>query len=395
MKGHLRRRGNAWELRAYVGVDPITSRQKYLTRTFRGGKREAEEALARFTTEVSGGGHAAQDATVGDLIRQWLDLAQNDLSPSTVRGYEVIIKNYITPKLGKIPLARLKTAQLDRFYAELRARGGHDDAPLAPATVRQTHAIIRRALQQGVRWGWIATNPAALASPPRVRSPQLSPPDPAGVVRLIEFATNVDADLGCFLHVAATTGARRGELCGMRWRDVDFESATMTLSRSVVEAAHSVLVEKDTKTHASRRIALDPDTVATLRAQRQRMASRALACGVGIAENAHVFSRDPNGLRPWAPNDVTKAFIRVRQRAGLDSVRLHDLRHFAATRLLAAGVPVRTVSGRLGHATAATTLGVYAHFLEESDRGAAETLGELLKKGSVARKRLGANTRRR
>ena len=86
MKGHLRRRGNAWELRAYVGIDPITNRQKYLTRTFRGGEREADEALARFTNEVSGGGHAAQDTTVGDLIRQWLDLAHHDLSPSTVRG---------------------------------------------------------------------------------------------------------------------------------------------------------------------------------------------------------------------------------------------------------------------------------------------------------------------
>jgi len=88
MKGHLRKRGEAWELRAYAGIDPITNRQKYVTRTFRGGKREAEEALARLVTEVSGGGHAAQDTTVGDLIRQWLDLAKPELSPTTARGYD-------------------------------------------------------------------------------------------------------------------------------------------------------------------------------------------------------------------------------------------------------------------------------------------------------------------
>jgi integrase len=378
MKGHLRQRGNAWELRAYVGVDPLTNRQKYLTRTFRGGKRDAEEALARFTTEVSGGGYAAQDTTVGGLIRQWLNLARAELSPTTVRGYDWIIKAYITPTLGNVPLAKLRTAQLDRFYSQLREKGGQQDKPLSAATVHQVHAILRRALQQAIRWGWIAENPAALATPPRVRALHLSPPDPAAVIRLVKEAEETDPDLACFLHLAATTGARRGEICGLRWRDIDFEAGAVLISRSVVEAAHSVIVEKDTKTHASRRIALDPGTVTVLLAQWDRLSSRAAASGVALTDAAHVFSRDPEADRPWAPNDVTKAFIRVRNRAGLSSVRLHDLRHFAATRMLVAGVPVRTVSGRLGHANAATTLGVYAHFVEASDRDAATTLGALL-----------------
>jgi integrase len=278
-----------------------------------------------------------------------------------------------------VPLARLRTAQLDRFYGQLREKGGQGGKPLSAATVRQVHAIIRRALQQGIRWGWITTNPAALASPPRVRASQLGPPVPADVVKLIGEAASADPDFGCFLHLAATTGARRGELCGLRWRDVDLDGGAMTISRNVVEAAGSVVVEKDTKTHAARRIALDPDSVEMLRAQYERMATRSKATSARLGDDAHVFSADPAGERPWAPNDVTKRFIRIRKRVGLDGVRLHDLRHFAATRLLAAGVPVRTVSGRLGHANAATTLGVYAHFVEESDRDAAATLGALLK----------------
>lgn len=123
IRGHLRQRGEAWELRAYAGVDPITNRQKYVTRTFRGGKREAEEALARLVTEVSGGSHAAQDTTIGDLLREWLALAKPELSPSTARGYDWIITTYIFPTLEKVPLARLKTSQLDRFYAKLRDEG--------------------------------------------------------------------------------------------------------------------------------------------------------------------------------------------------------------------------------------------------------------------------------
>ena len=378
MRGHLRKRGNAWELRAYAGIDPLTNRQKYVTRTFRGGKREAGEALARFVTEVSGGSHAARDTTVGDLIRDWLAMASRELSPTTVRGYEWIVKTYVTPTLDKVPLARLRTAQLDRLYGQLRDKGGQDGKPLSAATVRQVHAIIRRALQQGVKWGWITTNPAALASPPRVRGATFELPDPAEVVALIETAGEDDPDFACFLHLAATTGARRGEVCGLRWCDVDLDGGTMTISRNVVEGAGSEVVEKDTKTHAARKIALDPGTVTALKAQRERMTNRTKATGTRLPEDGHVFSPDPDGDRPLAPNDVTKTFIRVRKRAGLDGVRLHDLRHFAATRLLAAGVPVRTVSGRLGHANAATTLGVYAHFVEESDRDAAATLGALL-----------------
>jgi hypothetical protein len=86
MRGHLRQRGDARELRAYAGVDPVTNRQKYETRIFAGGKRDAEEAVARLVTEVSGGGQTAQDATVGNLLGQWLDLAKPEVSPTTARG---------------------------------------------------------------------------------------------------------------------------------------------------------------------------------------------------------------------------------------------------------------------------------------------------------------------
>jgi integrase len=377
MKGHMRQRGTAWELRAYVGIDPLTKRHKYVTRTFRGGKRDAEEALAKLVTEVSGGGHSAQDTTVDDLIQRWFDLAKPDLSPTTVRGYEGVIRSYIKPRLGTVPIARLRPAQLDRFYADLRKGGGRDGRPLSSATVRQAHAVLRRSLQQAVRWGWLNSNPAALASPPRVRTPQLDLPDPKGVIRLIEGAREHDADFGCFLRLAATTGARRGELCALRWSDLNLDTGNVTIARAVVEAQGS-LIEKDTKTHGIRRIALDAETVADLRAHHERMVSRAAACDVSLPASAHVFSRDPDGRRPWSPNAVTKSFVTIRNQLGLDGVRLHDLRHFAATRLLAAGVPVRTVSGRLGHSNAATTLGVYAHFVEESDRDAAAKLGALV-----------------
>jgi integrase len=331
---------------------------------------------------VSGGGHAAKDTTLNELIRRWLDLVREDLSPSTVRGYERIIRSYIEPDLGRISLAKLRTDQLDRFYSKLRDEGGQNGGPLSPASVRQAHAVIRRALNQGIRWGWIAANPASLARPPRVRTQALHPPEPEEVVRLIAEAERADADLACFLLLAATTGARRGELCALRWSDLDKKTGALTIARSIVETQGSTLIEKDTKTHSSRRIALDAGSIAALTGQRDRCQLRAETCGVSLADSAHVFSVDPAGGHPWVPNEVTKRFIRIRRSVGLDSVRLHDLRHFTATRLLSEGVPVRTVSGRLGHANAATTLGVYAHFVEESDRDAADKIGSILTRGS-------------
>lgn len=377
MKGHLRKRGSSWELRAFAGRDPVSARPIYRTKTFRGGKREAEDALAKFVQEVAGH-HAARDATVGDLVARWFELARADLSPSTVIGYEACIRRYIDPALGQVPLDRLRVAQLDQLYAELRNGGGQARRPLATATVRQVHAILRRALQQGLKWGWIDSNPAVLATPPRVRNRVIEPPEPADVIRLIRAARDEDPELGTFLHLAATTGARRGELCGLHWDALDLEQGTMTIARSIVDGPEFTLVEKDTKTHSVRRVALDPSSVEALEAHRERCTARLKLCSAVLDRSAYVFSRTVDGSRPWPPNDVTHAFISLRNRLGLSTVRLHDLRHFAATRLLGAGIPVRTVSGRLGHANAATTLGVYAHFLAESDREAANTLGDLL-----------------
>jgi integrase len=213
-------------------------------------KRAAESELSKLVVEVSGSGLSAQDTSVGDLVERWFTMAQTELSPSTVRGYGRLIRTHIVPALGSVPLARLRPAQLDSFYGKLRKSGGANGRPLSAASVRQVHAIVRRAMSQGVRWGWIGVNPAANASPPRVRRTEVRPPEPSDVVRLLVAADKVNPDLGCFLRLSATTGARRGEMCGLRWRDVDLMAGSMTISTAVVEDSQGMTIEKDTKTHA-------------------------------------------------------------------------------------------------------------------------------------------------
>ena len=148
--------------------------------------------------------------------------------------------------------------------------------------------------------------------------------------------------------------------------------------RSVVGKRNDDLVEKGTKTHASRRVSLDSTTLASLEEHHRRCEGGAHACGAKLPRTALVFSDSPDGATPWRPIRVTPAFRRLSDGLGVTGVRLHDLRHFAATQLLAVGVPVKTVATRLGHANASTTLNVYAHNLESSDEEAAQVSGGLI-----------------
>jgi integrase len=176
----------------------------------------------------------------------------------------------------------------------------------------------------------------------------------------------------------AATGLRRGEACALRWTDIDFDARTLLIRRALIVVRGQSTLVKGTKTRSIRKITLDPTTLHALQEQHAFMQSRAWAKGVALNPDAYLFSKAPDGTRPWYPDRVSHNFMALRDRLGFHGVRLHDLRHAHATQLLAAGVPVRTVSGRLGHASAAMTLGVYAHFLASSDRDAANVVGELL-----------------
>jgi len=179
-------------------------------------------------------------------------------------------------------------------------------------------------------------------------------------------------------------GGRRGEVGAVRWNNVDFSTGELAITKALVESRDRSIYEKDTMTHQARRIALDAATVEVLRAWRAAVEEPAKPFGVTVRADGFVFSPELDGSKPWRPYHWTSAWRRLRDRIGLDpAVRLHGLRHFTATRLLDAGVPVKTVSGRLGHARPATTLNVYAHLIPATDRVAADVIGDLLTTSST------------
>lgn len=361
-----------WEVRLEVGRDPLTNRRKQKSETVHGTKREAQKVLNKLVAEADEGKHNTTDATFRQVAERWMSMAEGDLSPTTIRRYRGLLDRHIYPAIGDRPAHKIKATELDDLYQGLISRKG-----LAPATVRQVHATIRKAMNQAVKWDWVASNPATKTTPPKVPKSEITPPSIEQVQALIALANEAYPQFGRFLHLAVTTGARRGELIALRWERVDFDAGTLVISRSVVETKKG-LIEKDTKTHSIRKIALDDQTLSVLTTQRDLMTDLATKAEAKLTQSSFVFSADPGGAVPWKPDHVTKTFQRFRDELDFGTVRLHDLRHFAATTLLTSGVPVRTVSGRLGHANAATTLGTYAHFATESDRNAAGYLASTI-----------------
>lgn len=400
--GHVRRRGDVYEISVCASRDPITKRAQYVYEYAKTAE-EAETKRQELLERVAQGREADTKATVGLLLDQWLSVA--DLAVSTRHVHKGFIERTIRPALGDMSLRHLqqRVDVLDQFYAHLkrcnilcdgRPRTDHHTnkehdcdercrphtcKPMRPRTIRNVHGILRAAFNYGVKWGWIERNPAAYASPPKLTPSEVNPPEPAQAAKLLDTAWDADPDLGVFLWLAMTTGARRAELCVLRWLDIRTDEQDLLIARAYVTRDGQKLVT-DTKTHQKRRLALDPATIEILKEHRERCRRVAEQAGLTLHENGYVFSRDGYGEDPWLPDTVTHQFSRIAKSVGV-RCRLHDLRHYSATQMIANGVDLRTVAGRLGHSGGgAITLKVYSHWTRPADQHAAEILAEQLRK---------------
>jgi len=367
-----------WRLRVYAGRrangSPIQKTKTVHVGDGRpgSGARAADSALAKMVAEVDGSNGAPGAMTVDQLLDQWLEhCVAVGRSPTTVRKYHYIADKTVRPELGSIRLARLGPRDLDRLYAKLTAKGN------APATVRRVHALIGAALHQAERWELVDRNVARRAQPPEVRTKRVVAPTLAEVKQVLNAAEAADPALAVLLTLAATTGARRGELCALRWTDLDWGLATLTIERSVYETQGGGWAEKDTKTHQERTIGLDEFTLAVLTAHRGRVDRLAAELELEVLPDGFLISRSPVGSEPILPSVVTHFTSKVAKRVGVHT-HVHALRHFSATQAIASGFDPVTVGSRLGHADPSITLRVYAHALERRDRDLANSLGQAL-----------------
>ena len=382
-------------VRVYAGIDPVTRKRHHLTEIIPAGPRaakDAEKTRTRLLSKVDEQRNPRTRATVNQMLDRHLEMLA--VEETTLDSYESFVRNHIRPLIGAVPLGRINGEILDSFYRELarcrahckgrpfvqhRSEETHDCderckphvcRPLAAGSLLKIQAILNKAGKRAVRWEWIGRNPFEMAEPIPVSHSEPHPPT-AEQAAIISAEGWRDLDWGMMVWIFMTTGARRGEVCALRWDRFDADAAVLVIRSSIAQRGKRTW-EKDTKTHQQRRIALDAQTVALLTAYRRQCAERA-----GLDDmpgTARIFSPLLGGLAWIKPDTVSQRYERMCARIGWD-MHIHQLRHYSATELIAAGVDVRTVAGRLGHGGGGTTtLKVYSAFVAEADQRAAGAL---------------------
>lgn len=317
--------------------------------------------------------------TLGEYLETWLEgLPTSGLRPSTVDGYRRCLL-YVTPALGGRRLDHVTAGDLDRLYSELLKSGLRlREGGLSPRSVRYVHTVVQKALGDAVRKGELARNVATMADPPSAKStraPEMSWWTPE---QLRTFLGLTAAEsLGPLFRVAAMTGMRRGEVCGLRWSDVDLEQSRIEVRQQLLTLRGELMFSERTKTdRGRRRIDLDPGTVAVLRKQERRQKEQRLLLGAGWNDSGLVFT-NPDGT-PLDPESVAKVFDRRVAKSGLPRIRFHDLRHTHVAHLIAAGEQPLLIARRLGHASSSFTMDRYGHLFEDAGSQAASAVAQMV-----------------
>ena len=382
MRGSMRRKGEAWELRVYLGRDSITGKPRYRSRTFRGTKRRAEEELARLLTEATSGTDTrATGQSFGDLVEQWYASWSGEWSPGTAKETRRLIDTKLTG-LARVKLHKITPASLDAFYGDLRRRGGKGGAPLAQSSVRRIHAVVSSALEQAVRWGWLQNNPAQRAWKGKGKGAnQAAPtsvPAASDVVRLLDAAWRADEwNLAALLELEVHTGLRRSELLALRWPCFDADNRTLAVGAAIVVSTQGLVEKPVTKTGTSRVVVLSTTAVEVLTRHRKRCAQRASDAGAESAPDCYIFSTSADGARPWWPSSATRSLKILEERLGLPPIDLQELRRFHSSLLIVGGVDIATESERLGHGPT-VALRSYARSNREAHERAADVVAEAL-----------------
>jgi integrase len=379
MKGTITKRpgthGIAYRVRVDLPPDPLTGERRRQTGTFR-TRKEAESQMAQWIADIERG--TAIDVTkltVGEYLTQWLASLGESVRPQTQRRYADLLGQHTIPTLGHVALPKLAAPHVRALYADLLAAG------LSNMTVRLVHMVLHRALKQAVHDGLLGRNVTEAVRAPRKTVPEYTAWTAEQAARFLATADQ-DAERALW-RLAILTGLRRGELLGIKWDDLDFTRGTLAVRRSRSRSASGNWETGAPKTTSGRRsVALPRSVVDALRLHRTRQGEYRLRLGSAYRDEGWVFAGALGG--PLHVNSLVCRFERLMTRAAVPRLRFHDLRHTAATLMLANGEHPKKVQAQLGHANIAITLDRYSHVTEGMQHEAADRLDVLLEQASAA-----------
>jgi integrase len=382
--GHIRERSpGSYELRYSLGADPATGKRKIATATVRGKRQDAERELRRLLRALDTGEHIDHSrVTLKEWLGTWLSAIKDDVSPGTLAFYTHTADRFLIPTLGKLPLSKLSPTQIQSAYTALAAEGRRDGRGcLSPQTRRHIHRVLSTSLARAVELQVLPRNPcdALRRRLPKVERHELN------VLTAEQAALLLDAIRPYRVYwptmIALATGARRGEILALRWRNVDLDAGTIRIERSL-EHTKEGLRFKTPKSGKSRAVVVPASAVEELRRLKRERSEELLKLGARLDGDTLVCARADGS--PMLPTSLTHEFIKVAGRVqGVPKVRFHDLRHSHATQLLGAGVHPKVAQERLGHASIGITMDLYSHTSETMQGEAAQRLDQLWQNAKI------------
>jgi integrase len=372
MRGNIRQRGrNSWQIQIYTGKGPDGRYHRHLE-TVKGRKGDAQRRLTELLNSLDKGVYAPpRKLTVADLLNQWLQgYVKTNCSIRTLDAVESIAKHHLIPVLGHIQLKQLQPSVIQSYYSQTCGK-------LSARSVHYHHRILKQALKHAVRQGYLGRNPCDLVDPP---SPKGKPMRTLTQSELADLLIAASSNSHYpVIYTAVSTGLRQAELLGLRWRDIDLASRSISVNRTLYKRRGVCQFNEPKTAHSRRRVAMTSklsEFLGEYRLERERLYHQ---IGKTISLDDLVFANHEG--KPIDPGVLTHNFARIAKRAGLQGVRFHDLRHTFASLMLLRGAKPKVISEALGHSSVAFTMDVYSHTIDGMQSDAMALLDEVLPAG--------------
>ena len=372
MRGSIREKSkSSWQIQIYTGTGPDGKPRRHFE-TVRGRKGDAQRRLTELLSSLDKGVYTPPGRlTVAEHLHQWLEgYVKTNCSQRTLDGYQSIIERHLIPALGNTQLKHLHPQMIQAYY-------GKSCEHLSARTVHHQHRVLSQSLKYAVRQGYLGRNPAELVDPPSPRKKTMRTLTPGEVEILFDMA--VGSYYYPVIYTAVSTGLRQAELLGLRWRDIDLDMLSISVSQ-VLYKRQGVCQFKEPKTqHSRRRVAMTPKLALYLREYKAERGQFYRELGKPLTLDDLVFASIEG--KPLDPCVLTHNFSRLCKRAGLENVRFHDLRHTFASLMLLRGAKPKVISEALGHASVAFTMDTYSHIIEGMQEDAMALLDDVLPVG--------------
>jgi integrase len=359
VKGHTRKRGKSWCFVLDIGRDPVTGKRKQKWVSGFATKKEAEAGLRRALGRLDEGDDPVPaKVTVAELGERWFAhmAAQHKPRPRQRQDYERILRVRVLSRIGRLELLKVRPAHCQSILDVIAEEGR------APRTVANARTAMSSMFAYALRGGLVQVNPVRATTTPTPQAPKLVTPDARQLRELIEAARGTAWEIPVLF--AATTGARRGEVLGLKWSRVDLDRARIKIVETLQRVGGELVFTPPKTDRSVREVPLPAFAVERLRAHRTAQVERRLALGAGWVDHDLVCERGDGP--PCNPDSFTHGAVRIAKAAGMDGVRLHDLRHGVATMLAKSGTPAYVTSKVLGHSSVHFTADTYTHADEES-----------------------------